>query len=62
MDASTQSIPDSGLLPDVPTEAVSDDRSERLRRVKLLVDSGLYETPERLDAALERLSDALSEG
>ncbi|MEM7683160.1 MAG: hypothetical protein AAF288_14505 [Planctomycetota bacterium] len=37
-----------------------EDQAERLRRIRLLIDSGLYETPERIDATIDRLAMRLS--
>ena len=37
----------------------SEVRSERLARIKAEIDAGLYETPEKLEAALLRLMDEI---
>lgn len=50
-------------LNDVPTEVDAAEmiceREALVARVKSEVDAGVYETPEKLDAAVERVLDAI---
>lgn len=52
--------PEASGVSETPVIARVEDQAERLRRIRLLIDSGLYETPERIDATIDRLAMRLS--
>jgi hypothetical protein len=51
---------DESVSADVPSLDDPDIRSELVRRVRREIAAGAYDTPEKLDAALERMLDDLS--
>lgn len=63
MKSSRNSQPSAPRRPDVPSQhpGEGETRAQRLERIRREIQDGTYETPEKLDAAIERMLGILSD-